>query len=260
MKWDAEVYDSVKSPQTDAGAELIALAGVQADDATLDIGCGTGRLTLELARLAHSGKVVGIDPSAEMLNRAGEVSSAVDTICLMNICAQQMDFTNEFDLIYSNSALQWIKEQEDVIARSYKALKSGGRIALQLPARDFCWAMMENIYSVISALRLDSVYKKMEFPWRFPVKNEMEGFLRDAGFANIKTFYKEYTIVFDSVNDVLDWGVSAGLRPFLAPLSVKKQDWFKYAFAMGFESYRAEKGIEFGFKRLFAFGEKEEKS
>jgi trans-aconitate 2-methyltransferase len=259
MKWNAEVYDSVKSPQTDAGLELISMSGVKADDSILDIGCGTGRLTLELARLARKGKVVGIDPSTEMLNKAAVVSSTVNNIRLMNIPAQQMAFTNEFDLIYSNSALQWIKEQEDVITRSYAALKSGGRIVVQLPAKDFCWAMMENIYSAISALKLDSIYRKMEPPWRFPLNNEMEGFLGDAGFINIRTFYKEYTLLFDSVNDVLDWGVSAGLRPFLAPLSWKKQDRFKYAFAMGFENYRTEKGIEFGFRRLFAFGEKEKK-
>jgi len=84
----------------------------------------------------------------------------------------------------------------------------------------------------------------------------MEEFFNAAGFLNVKTYYKEDTFFFESINDVLEWGVSAGLRPFLVPLNEKKQERFKYAFAMGFENYRTEKGIEFPFRRLFAFGEK----
>jgi trans-aconitate methyltransferase len=257
MRWDAEAYDSAKSPQTDAGMELLAMASVRAKDSILDIGCGTGRLTLELARLAHKGKIVGIDPSAEMFDKAREKTLSMSNVSLINIPAQAIDFNEEFDLIFSNSAFQWIKVQEDVIVRTFKALKPNGRVAIQMPAKDFCWEMMENINSAISALGLESKYKKMESPWRFPLKEEFAGFLRDAGFADVNVFYKDYKFLFESINEVLEWGVSAALRPFLAPLSKNKQERFKYAFAMGFENYRTEEGIEFGFKRLFAFAAKQ---
>jgi trans-aconitate methyltransferase len=118
--------------------------------------------------------------------------------------------------------------------------------------------MTENIHSAFSALGLDSEYEKMDSPWRFPLKSEIEGYLSDAGFISVRTFYKEYELLFESVNDVLAWGASAGLRLFLARLPEKKQDRFRYAFAMGFENYRTKKGIEFGFRRLFAFGDKQE--
>jgi trans-aconitate methyltransferase len=256
MKWDAGMYDVTHSPQTDVGRELIAMSRVKADDSILDIGCGTGTLTIELARLAHKGKVVGIDPSIEMLERAREKTLSAGNVALINIPAQKLDLKEEFDLVYSNSALQWVKEQEDVMARSYNALRENGRIAVQLPAKDFCWELMENINSAIAFLGLESKYKKMESPWRFPVKEEMAGFLKDAGFVNINVFYKDYTLVFESINDVLEWGVSAALRPFLAHLPENRQERFKYAFAMGFENYRNEKGIEFSFRRLFAFAGK----
>ncbi len=256
MRWDAEKYDLTHAPQIDAGRELIEMAGVSAGDSILDIGCGTGTLTVELARLAHKGEIVGIDPSKDMLDRAKDKCSAMSNISLRNIPAQAMDFNGAFDLVFSNSALQWIKEQEDVIARTYRALKSNGRIAVQMPAKDFCWTLTENIHSAISALGLEKKYNRMESPWRFPLKEEMHGFLMDAGFGNINIFFRDYVLLFESINEVLEWGVSAGLRPFLTPLSKKKQERFKYAFAMGFENYRTEKGIEFNFKRLFAFAEK----
>lgn len=69
MKWDAEKYDSVKAPQIDAGRELITMAKVRNTDSILDIGCGTGTLTIELARLASKGNVIGIDHLRKCLRR-----------------------------------------------------------------------------------------------------------------------------------------------------------------------------------------------
>ncbi|MBI5099000.1 MAG: methyltransferase domain-containing protein [Nitrospirae bacterium] len=256
MKWDAEKYDLTHAPQIDAGRELIEMAGVRAGDSILDIGCGTGTLTAELARLAHKGKVTGIDPSIEMLDGAKNKCSSFPNISLFNIPAQALEFQKEFDLVFSNSTFQWIKEQEDVMVRAYRALKPDGRITVQMPAKDFCWTLTENIHSAIVALGLEKKFNKMVSPWHFPLKEEMNRFLKDAGFRNINVFYKDYMLLFESVNEVVTWGVSAALRPFLAPLSEKKQERFKYAFAMGFENYRTDKGIEFNFRRLFAFAEK----
>lgn len=256
MKWDAGKYDSAHAPQIDAGMELIAMACVKKNESVLDIGCGTGSLTLDIARLSCNGRVVGIDPSAEMLESAKEKTLSSGNVSLINLPAQKMDFRGEFDLVFSNSALQWIKEQEKLMVLVFRALKNGGRIAVQLPAKDFCWELTENIHSASASVDLQPELSLMESPWRFPLKEEFAGFLKDAGFSGINTFYKDYNIVFESINEVLEWGESAALRPYLALMDTKKQERFKYAFAMGFENYRTDKGIEFGFRRLFAFAEK----
>ena len=92
MRWDAERYDAAHSPQSDVGMELIAMAAVRAEDSILDVGCGTGKLTVELARLAHKGKVVGINPSFEMLQKARKAASAHENIFLLQIPAQRINF------------------------------------------------------------------------------------------------------------------------------------------------------------------------
>ncbi len=93
MRWDAEKYDEVKSPQVDAGNELITMAKVRDTDSILDIGCGTGKLTVALARLASKGFVTGIDPSHEMLEKAGTVSGDLQNIRLrvpetLRVCSE----------------------------------------------------------------------------------------------------------------------------------------------------------------------------
>ena len=79
---------------------------------------------------------------------------------------------------------------------------------------------------------------------------------KEAGFENIKVYYRDYALVFESINEVLGWWSSAGLIPFLEQLPERERKYFKYAFAMNFENNRTDKDIEFNFRRLFAFGEK----
>jgi trans-aconitate 2-methyltransferase len=256
MRWDAEKYDEVKSPQVDAGRELITMAKVRGTDSILDIGCGTGKLTAELARLASKGFVTGIDPSHEMLRKAGTVSGDLENIRLINMQAQLMGFSEMFDLVFSNSTLQWIKEQRKVVGLMHNSLKKGGRIACQLPAKNFCKEFFGYAGNAIALLGFEKYYRGWRSPWYLPDKEEYEQLLKDVGFQEVEVFYRDYQIVFDSINGVIQWWASAGLRPYLEMLPPREQEYFKYAVAMNYENNRTEKGIEFGFRRLFAFAVK----
>ncbi len=256
MKWDAEKYDSTKAPQIDAGKELIAMAKVRDADSILDIGCGTGKLTIEIARLAPKGFVVGIDPSEEMLEKARTVSNQVKNISLIQIPAQSMDFNERFDLVFSNSALQWVKEQQQVMESVYRSLKHKSRIAFQLPADNFCKEFFNYTKNAIDILQYEKFFANWKSPWYFPTDEEYKGKLKAAGFKNINVFYKDYRLVFENINDILEWWASAGLRPYLAALPEREQEYFKYSFAMNFENNRTDRGIELNFRRLFTFAEK----
>lgn len=256
MKWDPEKYDGVKAPQIDAGRELIALARVQENDHVLDIGCGTGRLTVELARLASKGAVVGIDPSEEMLEKAGRVSVDRGNLNLVRAGVHQMDFSERFDLAFSNSAMQWVKDQERAIGLTRRALKPGGRLAFQMPARDFCREFFGSVEYAIASLGYERFYERWDSPWYFPSEKEYEDLLTQAGFRAIDIFSKEYRLVFGGIPEVVRWWSSAGLRPYLAALPEGAQGYFQESFAEGFEKSRTEKGVEFTFTRLFAFAEK----
>lgn len=252
MKWDAEKYDAVKAPQIDAGRELIGLAGVRENDAILDLGCGTGKLTVELAGLVPGGRVVGLDPSLEMLDKARESSTSLGNLRLVQASAQTMEFEDEFDLVFSNSALHWIKEQEEVTGRAFRSLCTGGRLVVQMPAKDFCAEFLGSVYEAISSLGYERFFQGWSSPWRFLAQEEYEAMLVQAGFGSSRVFYRDYRLVFGALSDVVNWWSSAGLRPYLAALPETGQGHFKDAFAECFERIRTDNVIAFNFRRLFA--------
>ena len=256
MKWDAQVYDTVKAPQVDAGRELISIANVKDSDSILDLGCGTGKLTMELSRLLLNGNINGIDPSKEMTDKARERFDSAQNVSIFRIPAQSMKYKNEFDLVYSNSALHWVKEQQMVLKLVYDSLKEGGRIAFQMPAKDFCREFIEYTGKAMETPGFEEYFRGWEPQWYMPSKKEYRSFLEDAGFENIKVYYRDYELLFENIDEVLGWWSSAGLIPFIERLPLRRRDAFKYSFAMNFENNRTDKGIEFNFRRLFAFAEK----
>ena len=127
----ADRYARDSTAQRRAGTRLLALAAPGADDDALDVGCGTGALLGPL-RAATRGRVVGVDPSARMLEEAGRAAPpGVELACL---AAEALPYDAEFDLVVSNSALQWFRDPAGALARFRRALRPGGRTAIQAPA------------------------------------------------------------------------------------------------------------------------------
>ncbi|KPK01026.1 MAG: hypothetical protein AMK71_07105 [Nitrospira bacterium SG8_35_4] len=256
MKWDAEKYDRVNIQQFESGRELMALANVKETESILDLGCGTGKLTAEMAGLAFKGNVLGIDPSTGMIKKARERCSAIRNVTLEHIPAQAMTYTGKFDLVFSNLALQWINDIHRVAGLIYQSLKRGGRIAFQLPASNFSPEFFECINRVIRDLRYELIFRDWRPPWYLPTENDYLEFLCIAGFENVRVFPKKFRLKFESANDAVDWW-SLGLGPYMEQLTEREQNRFQYAFAMNSEDFRSNDVIEFGMNRLFAFGEKQ---
>ncbi len=252
MRWDARLYESTMGPQKTVGYTLADEAGIGPADEVLDIGCGTGEITLHIA--GRAGRVIGIDPSAEMIGRAG--LKEAPNLSFVRTAVQEMGFDQEFDVIYSNSALQWVKQPREAARRMHMALRPGGRIALQFPASEFCPTFLRYTGEAIRELGYEGRFEGFEPPWYFPDTEEYRTVLSDAGFSALDVARRDYVYWFPNTGSVIAWWESAGLRPYLARLTEWEAEYFKYAVAMRYEDNRTVRGIEFGFSRLFAFGRK----
>ena len=173
-KWDAELYDSKHSFVSQLGTDLVELLAPQSGESILDLGCGTGYLTDKIA--ASGAKVVGIDNASTMIEQARK---NYPNLIFEVADATNLHFTEQFDAIFSNAVLHWIKEPEKVIASIWRALKPGGRFVTEFGGKGNVKAIVTAIYQAIQAAGYPSNESKN--PWYYPSIAEYGTLLEQAG-------------------------------------------------------------------------------
>ena len=187
MKWDAEDYSRNSSAQHVWARELIAKLHLAAGESVLDIGCGDGKVTCEIASLVGDGRVVGIDSSPEMVEFARRElggSSPNVTFSVCDACA--LPFDQEFDVIFSNATLHWVIDHRPVLRGISRALKPGGRVLLQMGGR----GNAAEILALMDAMPDDPRWRRY-FPERvagygFYGPEEYVPWLREAGLTPVR--------------------------------------------------------------------------
>src|SRR6202049_1772867 len=121
--WNADLYDAKHPYVCKFGAHLLTLLAPRPGERILDIGCGTGHLTAQIAR--SGAQVVGVDRSPEM---AGAARTGYPHLQFEVADARSLPYRAEFDAVFSNATLHWIQEPELVIQSVRKRLRAGGRL------------------------------------------------------------------------------------------------------------------------------------
>jgi trans-aconitate methyltransferase len=137
VKWNAEAYNESSHQQFKWGLELLDKLALKGSESLLDIGCGDGKLTIEIAKRVPDGNVVGIDNSEEMLSfaRRNFPKDRYPNVDWQLMDAIEIDFNNEFDIAYSNAVLHWIKDHVAVLRGVKKSLKPNGKILFQMAGK-----------------------------------------------------------------------------------------------------------------------------
>ncbi len=173
QSWDPNRYAQNARFVADLGAPLIELLAPRAGERILDLGCGDGALTEKLAACGCT--VVGVDGSAEQIAAARK--RGLDAR-VMN--GQALDFNHEFDAVFSNAALHWIKRADAVIEGVRRALKPGGRFVAEMGGAG-CVAKVRA--ALTAALARRGIDAGPLDPWYFPTAEDYGGRLRAHGFA-----------------------------------------------------------------------------
>ena len=173
-QWNAAQYDAKYAFVYEKAKGLVDLLAPKAGEQILDLGCGTGALTAEIAR--RGAEVLGVDPSEEMISRARE---KFPWLKFEVLDARQLRFNGEFDAVFSNAVLHWIPEAEQVIAGVAQALKPGGRFVAEFGGKGNIHKLVEGFHRAFSALGMrepDGVG-----PWFYPSVAEYAGLLERHG-------------------------------------------------------------------------------
>src|SRR6266700_2511743 len=135
-EWNAAEYYRRSSLQEAMAQEVLALLDLKGLERILDVGCGDGKITAEIASRAPQGSVVGVDPSRDMISFAqSHFGPATRPNLRFEVAdARRLPFKDEFDLVVSFNALHWIPEQDTALSSIRSAWIYRGRAQLRLVA------------------------------------------------------------------------------------------------------------------------------
>jgi trans-aconitate 2-methyltransferase len=252
MRWDPTAYARYADHRNRPFFDLTARVDVESPATVVDLGCGSGELTLTLAERWPDATVRGLDSSVEMIDKA----SGTAKVTFVVGDAQDFDATGT-DVLVSNAMLQWVPGHQELLARWSEQLNPGGRLAFQVPAN-------------FDAPSHRLMRELAESPgWR----DRLGGVLRGADSVATPQVYlqlmieqglradvwqTEYLHVLPGPDPVLEWVRGTGLRPVLAALDEPDAAAFstEYGAALRAAYARQPYGTVFGFTRTFVVASK----
>ena len=171
-RWDARLYDDRHAFVWRSAASLVELLAPQRDERILDLGCGTGHLTAQLA--AAGAEAVGIDASAAMIEEARHSHPGVQFVV-----ADARDFRTDkpFDAVFSNAVFHWISDLTPVFRGVHRALRPHGRFVGEFGGHGCVAAVCTALRAVGSRHGIT-----VELPWNFATAEDIEGCLSATGF------------------------------------------------------------------------------
>lgn len=218
MPWDPKQYHKFQAERSAPFFDLLALVDIRPHLKVADLGCGTGELTRQLADALPNSDVTGVDSSAQMLEKAASYADA-------NLHFEQGDqaqLTGQWDLIFSNAALQWSEHHTELIPYLYERLLPGGQIAVQVPS---------NHNHISHQLYRETASEE-------PFKTILNGFQRYApvlsideyarlffqcGAEDIIVFERIYAHVLEDSDAVVEWISGTALVPYFERLGTYKE-------------------------------------
>jgi len=170
--WDPTTYARNARFVSDLGSPVVELLAPKHGERILDLGCGDGALTKKLIDLGC--EVVAVDSSAPQVEAARKLGLDAH---VMN--AEELPFHEEFDAVFSNAVLHWIKRADLVIAGVYRSLRPGGRFVAECGG----YGCVQKIRTALTqASNRRGIDGEALSPWYFPTPDDYASRLERAGF------------------------------------------------------------------------------
>ena len=214
MEWNANLYENSHGFVAEYGKGLLDFVTPDPQQAILDVGCGTGTLTHELA--ARAGRVIGIDASPEMIATARRSFPQLEFLVAD---AQELPFAAEFDVVFSNAVFHWLPDHDRLLKNIRRALAPGARLVCEFGARG-------NVGAIEDAFGRACEEQGLRYASRFtfPEAGDFAQLLEANGFIpELVVAYDRPTILKEGEHGLAHW-----MRQFFAGhlqgMSAREQD------------------------------------
>ena len=219
-EWNAAVYHRVSEPQLAWGRKVLDRLNLAGDETVLDAGCGSGRLTAELAERLPRGRVVAVDLSRAMVAQAGRLLAPRfdGRVAVVGADLVALPIAAVCDVAFSTATFHWIQDHDRLFAQLRAALRSGGRLEAQCGGAGNLERVHEHAEALAARPDFAPSFAGWREPWNFPTAEDAALRLDRAGFVGVETWLEEAPTPFASAEDFATFVTVVVLRPHLARL------------------------------------------
>ncbi len=205
--WDPAEYAIWSGAQLEWARELITRLELRGHERILDVGCGNGRVTAELAALVPYGTVLGVDNSPEMINfaRAAFPQDRFPNLRFAQMDARRLQLTEQFDVVFSNAALHWVDDHTAFLRGAAAGLRPGGRLLISCGGKGNAHDVFVAIRAVMRRRDWRRFFRQMSRPYFLCGPDEYLRWLPQFGFnpRTVQLVNKE--IVFANLAALCGW-------------------------------------------------------
>lgn len=207
FNWSSDQYLKFKAQRTQPAIDLAKRIEDRNPRTVLDIGCGPGNSTAVLKAVFPDARILGIDTSQDMIDKAKRAYPDIDFDL-----GDAREIADEYDLLFSNACLQWIPNHKELIPYLISKLNDGGALAVQIPMNGE-EPLFRIIKDVVSEFKLSSVSRQ----WTLNPDEYYE--ILSGCSDNFKIWETVYYHDLPNHEALLEWVKGTHIRPYLALLS-----------------------------------------
>jgi len=212
-QWNAEKYNKHANFVSNLASPVIDLLQPKKDEVILDLGCGDGTLAVEMEKLGAN--VIAVDLSENMVEKTKEKG-----IKAFVMSATELTFENEFDAVFSNAVLHWVKDADEAIKKISKSLKSNGRFIAEFGGYGNIKYLTDAMQEVFNNHK---EFGSFNNPWYFPKDTDYKQLLEKNGFD---VEYIELIPRPTKIDDISNW-LDIFANGIVSHLSNEQQKQFK---------------------------------
>ncbi|WP_216317720.1 methyltransferase domain-containing protein [Deinococcus aestuarii] len=249
MTWNPEQYHRHREARSAPVRDLMAMIPALPYRDVVDLGCGTGEHTRALAERFRDAQVLGLDSSTEMLAQAD--ASGLPGLRFGR--GDILDLAGDYDLMFSNAALQWLPDHPALLARLWERLRPGGVLAVQVPANhdhDSHRLLTETANEFAAELGGFTRFGTAHGASPVLTPAQYAEVLDELGGVEIVALSRVYPVVLPGAEGLLDWTRGTALVPYLSRLGERDGERFVAAYLDRLRSRWPGERVYYAFTRV----------
>ena len=225
FEFDGEKYKKASTHQKEWGSKIISEFNFRGNEHILDLGCGDGGLTVQFSELVPQGFVLGIDTSQGMIDEAQKHEK--HNLQFKKIDINYLAFKDEFDFVFSNATLHWIKDHNSLLSNVLTSLRPEGIVRFNFAADGNCSNFFKIVRDMITGEEYSRYFMNFEWPWYMPEIQEYKDILKQFPFKETRVWGENADRYFPNAEAMTAWIDQPSLVPFLPYIKEGKRQKFR---------------------------------